>query len=249
MKKEQLFERVLPARSSTPCYPAKVFVPHDFQSSVVLLQQAPTPVVFVSLVAYETMWHYVDLAEGEVGWLGLVREIPEGFLLEDMYLFEQEVSSTTTGNVVSGLAEVFDRIRREHPEGIRALSRLRFWGHSHVFMNTTPSLTDEEQMERFGERCPWFIRGILNKLGRMEFTLFLYEKGVKIVDVPWRMQMLENEALRRKIRSEFAQKVQDVSFPPEDFSYASIPVIQGGIGKVDEFGWDVDYYRYDKERK
>jgi hypothetical protein len=69
---------------------------------------------------------------------------------------------------------------------MQKIERLRFWGHSHVRMGTSPSSTDENtplNYQRLG--LPWFIRGIFNKLGRAEFTVYLFEEGYRFIDVPW----------------------------------------------------------------
>jgi len=71
-------------------------------------------------------------------------------------------------------------------DGLEKANKLRFWGHSHVHMGTSPSGTDERTMERFGrEQMPWYVRGIFNKYGRAEFTLYLFDRGLRINDAAW----------------------------------------------------------------
>jgi hypothetical protein len=91
-------------------------------------------------------------------------------------------------------------------------SRLLFWGHSHVNMGTSPSGQDEAQMALFeSQELEFFIRGILNKNGRMEFAIFLYESGVKIVDAEWAIYQPVDKSLRSAIEAEFKEKVQTQS--------------------------------------
>jgi hypothetical protein len=41
-------------------------------------------------------------------------------------------------------------------------------------------------MERFGrEGNPWYVRGIFNKLGRGSFTIYLFDRGLRINDAAW----------------------------------------------------------------
>ena len=64
--------------------------------------------------------------------------------------------------------------------------RLLFWGHSHVRMDTQPSPQDDATMLELKEqRNKWFIRGILNKLGRASFDLYMFDQNMYFVDLPW----------------------------------------------------------------
>jgi hypothetical protein len=191
---------------------AKAFAPHEFKASVELL--ATKPRILVSREAYNRMRQYVDIADKEVGWLGTVSRLPEGdFLIEEVFLFKQEVQATTCEISADGLAEFATEILSLRKDGMEVVNRLQFWGHSHVKMGTNPSPQDDDQMEVFQESgLPWFIRGILNKNGRMEFTIYLFESGVKIVDPEWTLWEPEDETLRSEIEAEFKAKVLEIKY-------------------------------------
>jgi hypothetical protein len=71
-------------------------------------------------------------------------------------------------------------------EGFDLLNKMRFWGHSHVRMGTSPSGTDESTMLRFrDEGLDWYVRGIFNKHGRAEFTVYFFDIGFAVCDVDW----------------------------------------------------------------
>jgi hypothetical protein len=190
---------------------AEAFCQHAFRKGVEMLTTVPR--VLVSRAAYNRMWHYVDLADGEVGWLGTITRQGNDFLVEEVFLFKQEVSSTTTEISTEGLAEVAQELIITRPDGVEILNRLCFWGHSHVNMGTSPSGQDESQMQTFRESGhPFFVRGILNKQGRMEFTIFLYDSGVKIVDAEWAIYEPVDSSLRSEIAQEMATKVTEKKF-------------------------------------
>mgnify|MGYP001580031306 CR=1 FL=1 len=195
-------------RKSLPA-PAYPFAQHAFGGQVEFLSGGGVPTVFITREAYSRMWHYVDIADEEVGWFGTVRVTKYGnYLIEEVFLGEQEVSAAQTEISGDGLAQIGQNLIDTRPDGVEQASKLFFWGHSHVRMGTSPSGQDEKQMDEFRENgCPWFIRGILNKLGRMEFTIFLWEAGVKIVDVPWAIYEHVDESIRAGIEAEFKAKV------------------------------------------
>jgi len=185
---------------------ASSFSPHKFESKVEILEGLPK--IFVSKVAFSKMWHYVDIASEEVSWLGTVGKIGNDFLIKDVYLLEQEVSSAQTIITEDGLADFGNKILQLQ-DGIDIYNNIRFWGHSHVNMSTSPSGQDENQMDLFeSSDNNFFIRGILNKNGRMEFTLYFYDTGLKIVDLEWSVYDPIDHSLRDIIQEEFDEKVK-----------------------------------------
>lgn len=191
---------------------AKSFCPHSFGTKIELDSNVPR--VLISRLAYNKMWHYVDVADKEVGWLGTVVENGNDFLIQDVFLLKQEVGQTETEITLDGLAEFGQEILSK-PNGTEIYNGIRFWGHSHVNMGTDPSSQDEEQMEVFREsEHPFFIRGILNKNGRMEFTIFLYAAGIKIVDAEWTISEPVDESIRADIEAEFEDKVTEGVYAP-----------------------------------
>lgn len=206
---------------------ASPFSGHAFERRVALVGDLPR--VLVSRAAYNRMWHIVDLASQEVGWLGTVRREGADFLIEEVFLFKQEVSAATCEITPDGLAEFAQELISSRPDGVEVLNRLCFWGHSHVRMGTSPSGQDEEQMKVFSESGhPFFVRGILNKNGRMEFTIFLHESGVKIVDAEWAVYEPVDDSLRSEIEAEFSAKVSEKVYPAAHY-------YGGGLGARDSF--------------
>jgi len=192
------------------------FSPHSFDTKVEMLSQIPK--ILISKLAYTKMWHYVDIAGDEVGWLGTVERMPGALLIKDVFLLKQKVSAAQTVITEEGLTEFGEEIL-QLPDGVDIYNNIRFWGHSHVNMGTSPSGQDENQMELFkNSEHPYFIRGILNKRGRMEFTIFFYDTGVKIEDAEWAIYEPVDVSVRDTIEAEFKEKVIKETYTYKSYS-------------------------------
>lgn len=162
--------------------------PHSFIPRVEPLAFNKSPRVLITPEAYKRMLLYVEIANKEVGWMGTVSRLNTGdFLIEEVFLLDQDVTAVETELSSEGVEKLtLDLLDKGSDADIERVNKMRFWGHSHVRMGTSPSGTDESTMDRFGrEGIPWYIRGIFNKLGRGSFTIYLYEQGYRISDAPW----------------------------------------------------------------
>lgn len=159
--------------------------PHYVRPEAALLHGSPR--VLMTPDAYKAMCLYVEIGPLEVGWQGTVSRTPKGdFIIEKTYLLDQDVTGVETELSADARFKLAFELSEKGDDGIDEANRMRFWGHSHVRMGTGPSGTDERTMEQFErEGCPWYVRGIFNKLGRGSFTIFLYEQGFRINDAPW----------------------------------------------------------------
>lgn len=194
------------ARVTSSYRKAQVFAPHTFQTRVALVNDVP--MVYLTRKVYSELFHIIDLSDDEVGFLGTVTKTTYGnFLIDEVFILKQEVTAGSTELSEEGIADLTQELLQRE-DGVDTVNSIRFWGHSHVRMGTSPSGQDDHQMELFEKNgCPWFIRGILNKLGRMEFTIFFFDSGVKIVDAPWAIYEFVNDEERDRIEEELAQKV------------------------------------------
>jgi len=211
---------------------AKKFLPHSFQNKVEMI--SVTPRVLVTRQAYEDMFIIVDEVDKEVGWLCSVERLGNDFLIKEVFLLEQESHTSTCEITADGLAEFASQILSEREDGLEIVNSLRCWCHSHVNMGTSPSGQDESQMQVFVENgCNYFIRGILNKQGRMEFTLFLYDVGIKVVDVEWELYESMDESRREKWKAEIEAKVKE--------KYVLPPVTHRAGFTAGYRSWEDDY--------
>ncbi len=208
-------------------FPATPFAVRQCISTVEFLAGAPR--VLLTRRAYDTMFHIVDLADKEIGWLGTVTRRGSDFVIDEIFLFKQKVSDVETEISAEGIAEVGQEILMTRPDGMEVCNSLQFWGHSHVRMDTRPSGPDEMQMEMFRDSGhPWFIRGIFNKNGKAQFAIFFYDIGVKIEDVTWSIIEDVDDSMRASLQAEIAAKVTDAP-PPVQVAKAHY-----GLGEDDE---------------
>jgi hypothetical protein len=164
------------------------FKAHHFRPRIQSLNPK-TATVLITPQAYKEMLLYVEIGHKEVGWLGTVTKLESGdFLIDKTFLLEQEVTPSETELSAEDIGKMTEALLDQGDEGFEQANRLRFWGHSHVRMGTGPSGTDENTMRhRQEEGFEWYIRGIFNKLGRAEFTIYDFELGFAVCDAPWKV--------------------------------------------------------------
>lgn len=206
--------------------PDRPLSPHVFQTRATLLF-ADSPKILILPEAYQIMQLYVELAPHEVGWVGTVTRTAGGdFIIDQTFLLEQEVGPAHTDLTGRDLDAVTRELLNKGAE--EEANRLRFWGHSHVHFGAFPSGTDENTMaKRYDEEFPWYVRGILNKLGDARFDIFFYDQGVSIRDVPWVVWDPDKGVLL-----EHKPKVAD-RFPSPSLRYTAAPMgmLQGAATK------------------
>jgi len=143
------------------------------------------PEIMINADAVDKMQLYVANSTDEVGWLGTAYKQGNVIKIVDMYLFDQEVHSTTTEITPEGLS-TFGEAILANPNGMEIWNNLKVWGHSHVNMPTGPSGQDDNQMEFFATTGhDWFVRIIANKSGSLRVDLYDYEHGIIWSDLPW----------------------------------------------------------------
>jgi hypothetical protein len=170
------------------------FIARKSAKTTVDVMEELMPVVYISTGALNKMQTYVDECLDEIGWLGTVVEHqPRVYLIEDVYLFDQEVHGATTEITPEGLSSFAEEILQQS-EGIEIWNNLKMWGHSHVNMGVSPSSQDNKQMETFQETGhDWFIRLIANKKGELKLDFYDYKNGVIFTDVRWNEYMDADE--------------------------------------------------------
>lgn len=201
--------------------------PHAFTSKITV---SGVPRVFIAPQALWDMYDLVDMCSVEISWLGLVEEIGRDFYVSEIFLIEQDCHPAETEMSAEGLATLTLKVMDER--GMDVANSLRFWGHSHVNMGTGPSGTDESTMKMFEDGGhPYTIRAILNKDGRMEMGVFLYDKGIVVKDAPWEVFVAQEDrdARRKVLREEMKELVTRVS-PGTTTFYRGQTAVGGDVG-------------------
>ena len=138
------------------------------------------PKVYIYDEALSKMNEYINQSKLEIGWLGCAKRVEKDFVITDVFLFKQEVHSTTTEITTEGLSEfAIELIQQNEDVGMQIWNNLRVWGHSHVNMSTSPSGQDEKQIDVFMENDnDFFIRLIGNKKGDLRIDVYDFKTGV-----------------------------------------------------------------------
>lgn len=193
-----------------------MFIKHDFKPKVRL--QHGVPSILLSEDAYKDMAALVDLIDMEIGWLGSAFKLVKSnaYYIDKIFLPKQQVHHTTTEISEEGVADMTMEILAEFPdeEGMEIVNSIRFWGHSHVNMETNPSNQDDRQMDAFIATCDdFFIRGIMNKKGKASFTIYDIENELIYEDVSWTVHYLHDECIE-KWRQQIKDKVTMIAYQP-----------------------------------
>lgn len=152
-------------------------IPNEFKIATnpnIKLDEKDKIHLIFSETAEKKMHYLIECCSKEVGWHGLVERVEEGFLIEDIIVFPQEVTSST---VVSD-DEKYTKWLLELENDV--YNKVRFHGHSHVNMGTTPSLVDttyqETLLSQFTEG--FYIFGIFNKKGDYWLNIYDFDKNI-----------------------------------------------------------------------
>ena len=158
------------------------------------------PKLYIDNVALDKMKEYIRQSSLEIGWLGTAEKVGnKKYMITDVFLFKQEVHSTTTEITPEGLSE-FAMELMQQDNGMDIWNNMRVWGHSHVNMSTSPSGQDDKQMETFLENeNNFFIRIIGNKKGDFKIDIYDYEVGVLYENM--KFDVIYDEDVRIKIET------------------------------------------------
>lgn len=169
------------------------------------------PVIEVTPQALEDMYTLVDLADGEVGWLGNVTNPEVGvYRIDEIFIPWQECSPTTAIFPTEGQQKLIMDLMEKG----RDFSQLnfKFWGHSHVWMPCNPSQQDDSQMAQFEKfKVSYMIRGILNKRREYRFWIWDYENGFIYEDVPVTIAVIPTAERREMLEGVYKERVRELS--------------------------------------
>ena len=143
----------------------------DILDEYIEQQNIIEPTVYITSNAYIKMRMLVDKTDKEVGWYGIVKEMPgleATYVIEDIVVYPQKVTGATVEQDDDRLFEFEASLTTEQ------VNHKRFHGHSHVNMSTGPSGVDENfYQELLSQVTDYFIITITNK--RNEYTTRFYD--------------------------------------------------------------------------
>lgn len=137
------------------------------------ITETTRPTIFISSQAYLKMMLYVRDTEVEIAWHGTVeRNIEQNwYYIKDVFLYPQIIESATVDTNQEKYQDWLNNIEDDN-----VFNNIRFQGHSHVNMGTSPSSTDLNMYDKFLQVLPkndYYIFMIMNKSGSL--TSFIYD--------------------------------------------------------------------------
>lgn len=182
-----------------------------------------------NLLFTETAWVkmrlLVDGYDSEIGWHGTAYKTEAGYLVTDIFVYPQVVTSTTV-----------DSDKNEYPKWLESLpddvfNNLRFQGHSHVNMSTGSSGTDEKDRAEWLDMLKdgmFYIFVIANKKNDLNIWIYdlednqLYERSdvtVSLVSDGSGIIEFSDEAKRMVQKKSYSSQYQ----PPAQTTGAAKP--------------------------
>jgi|GEM_PF-2086645 len=180
-------------------------------TTTVAVVQTLKPEIMIHKQAIAKMMAYVKNCTDEIGWLGTAIKKKGIYIIKDVYLFDQEVHSTTTEITSEGLG-LFGEQLLTQPNGMEIWNELKVWGHSHVNMSVQPSGQDNKQMETFATGGhDWFIRIIANKDKELKVDVYDFNNGIIFIDCHWETLLNTEEYTIQKQIKELQKKLSEYS--------------------------------------
>ena len=161
----------------------------DMLKEYIEQQNIVEPTIYITPNAYIKMRMLVDKNDKEIGWYGIVNEMPglqATYIIEDIIVYPQKVTGVTVEQDEDRMFEFEMSLTTEQ------VNHKRFHGHSHVNMGTGPSGVDESfYQDLLSQVTDYFIITITNK--RNEYTTRFYDVANNILytDVP--IQLIQND--------------------------------------------------------
>jgi len=161
----------------------------------------------------------------EIGFFGIVDEKKDG---EEIVYVVREIFYPKHQLVTSGTCEISGKGEAEMGEWLmdhrcdEDVGKIRFWGHSHHTMGTTPSGQDDQQaLERMSTREAYVLRAICNKSGEMSISFYDYDRLLRFDDIQFDV---EGDPTEDKIRAKI-RELKKVNVP----SKVVIPVSNSSL--------------------
>lgn len=145
--------------------------------------------LLMSQEIYDRIYNWMELASpNEIAWVGTLELVsPATLEVQDIYLLKQRTSSASADIDQTVLMELAVRLCEEGKQ-------LRWHGHSHVRMSTSPSGTDTSEFETNVRDAGWFVASIFNLKGEVSSRI-----GSKIEMLPGTKPIVYSQALDTEV--------------------------------------------------
>ena len=211
----------------------------DILNEYIEQQHLVEPTVYITPNAYIKMRMLVDKTDKEVGWYGIVNQMPgleATYIIEDIIVYPQKVTGTTVEQDDDKMFEFEMSLTTDQ------VNHKRFHGHSHVNMGTTPSGVDENfYQDILSQVTDYFIITVTNK--KNEYTTRFYDvlNNILYTEVPIQL-MQDNGTL---YLDWFEENKKEINEPILETVIKPTKVKQTSLIDEDDYPiWDSNLYDY-----
>lgn len=218
--KENLLNEFKQFLEKTKCTDSSITFTSALNNSIVPTKEE-RPTLYISALAYLKMMCYVRDTDTEIAWHGTVqRNIKANwYYIKDVFLYPQKITSVTVDTDQEKYQEWLQNI-----EDDEIFNNIRFQGHSHVNMGTTPSSTDLTMYNDFLQvlsKSDYYVFAIMNKAG--SFTCFIYDlqknRMYETADIDVKIITDTSEDLLKNIKDEKTKYLETKTWSYDTSSY------------------------------
>jgi len=187
--------------------------------------------IYLSIAAYQKMRLWVEMAKGEISWLGSVSELkyPDGsfeaFLIEDIHLLKQTCTSVNTALDDQSVGQFLTEMVMRNQD----TSKIKAWLHSHATMKCFWSNIDEDCISNLANSS-YVISIVTNKDGDILARIDIFKPfHITVNEVVVDIYYPADDSLKKHCRKEFKEKVTESVFIPAGPVTQSFP----GMTEID----------------
>lgn len=184
------------------------------------------PTITMKAEVYRKLTAYADVCNSEISALGSAKLVDGKILIDDIFLFDQVVSGTSTVLSPKDISHfICDYVAKGKDPSV-----LKFWWHSHVNMGAFWSSTDTGTIDKFSS--DWMISMVSNKQNEFKIRLDVFSPfRMYADDLPLTIDYYEKE-FNAKMKKEVDLKVKEQYFPfvdmfPNRLSSVAPPMDRG----------------------
>lgn len=209
----------------------------DILDEFIEQQNIVEPTICITTKAYIKMRLLVDKFDKEIGWYGIVNQMPgleSTYVIEDIVVYPQTVSGATCEQDEDRMFEFEMRLTTDQ------VNHKRFHGHSHVNMATSPSGVDENfYQELLSQVTDYFIITVTNK--RNEYTTRFYDVANNILYTDVEIHLIDEDG--NMMSNWYDEQIENNISKPTPI------VANTNVTKLDPYNgrtlFDNDYRKYD----
>jgi hypothetical protein len=153
------------------------------------------PIVYLTAQTYVKIQKLIDASSDELAWHGTVTKLDNAYLIDDIFVYPQTVTSVT----VDSDEEAYAKWLMELDDNI--INHLRFQGHSHVNMGVTPSGRDTGNWHAFLNLLKddeFYIFCIANKKDQFYWTIYDMKTNIIFENKDIEMVVIDADCLSIK---------------------------------------------------